>query len=81
MSVQFKTLASSLGCNTVPIAVEFHLSMISERYHDLLRRLANKLFIEHPAVPLFLIIGYANLAMSQTVGTESFTPEILAFGA
>ena len=81
MSVQCKTLASSLGCNLVPIAVEAHWSLIAERYHDLLRRIANKLTVDHPSALLHLIVDYANLAMSHTVGPERHTPAILAFGA
>lgn len=64
LSVQFKTLASSLGCNHVPIAVEAHWSLITERCHDPLRRISNKLIVEHPAAPLQLLLDYANLAMS-----------------
>lgn len=45
------------------------------------RRIPNKLFIDHPSAPLNLIIDYANLAMSHTVGPEGFTPAILSFGA
>lgn len=81
LSVQFKTLASTLGCTLVPIAVEAHWSLIAERYHDPLRRIANKLIVDHPSAPLPLIIDYANLAMSHTIGPEGFTPAILAFGA
>ena len=81
LSVQFKTLANSLGCNLVPIAVEAHWSLIAERHHDPLRRIVNKLIVDHPAAPLPLIIDYANLAMYHTVGPEGFTPAILAFGA
>ena len=79
--MQFQTLANSLGCNLVPIAVEAHWSLIAERYNDPLRRIVNKLIVDHPAAPLPLIIDYANLAMSDTVGPEGFTPAILAFGA
>lgn len=81
LSVQFKTLANSLGCNLVPIAVEAHWSLIAERYHDPLRRISMNLITDHPAAPLQLIIDYANLAMSHTIGPEGFTPAILAFGA
>lgn len=81
LSTQFTTLANVLGCNIVPIAVEAHWSLIAERYHDPLRRIVNKLIIDHPAAPLSLIVDYANLAMSHTVGPEGFTPAILAFGA
>lgn len=81
LSVQFKTLAASLGCNLVPIAAESHWPLIAKRYHDPLRRIAKKLSIDHPSAPLHLIIDYSNLAMSHTVGPEGFTPAILAFGA
>lgn len=81
LSVQFKTLANSLGCNLVPIAVEAHWSLIAERYHDPIRRITRKLVLDHPAAPLDLIVDYANLAMSHTIGPEGFTPAILAFGA
>lgn len=81
LSVQFKTLANSLGCNIVPIAVEAHWSLIAERYHDPLRRISRKLIVDHPAAPMELIVDYANLAMSHTIGPEGFTPAILAFGA
>jgi len=70
-----------LGYNLVPIAVEAHWSLIAERYHDPLRRIANKLILDHPAAPLSLIIDYANLSMSHTIGPDGFTPAILAFGA
>lgn len=81
LSTQFTTLANVLGCNIVPIAVEAHWSLIAERYHDPLRRIVNKLILDHPTAPLNLIVDYANLAMSHTVGPEGFTPAILAFGA
>lgn len=80
-SVQFRTLANSLGCKLVPIAVEAHWSLIAELHHDPLRRIAKKLIVDHPAAPLGLIIDYANLAMSHKIGPEGFTPAILAFGA
>ena len=80
-SVQFKTLANSLGCNLVPIAVEARWSLIAERYHDPMRRISKKLMIDHRAAPLCLIIDYATLAMSHTIGPEGFTPAMLAFGA
>ena len=81
LSTQFTALANSLGCNLIPIAVEAHWSLIAERCHDPLRRIANKLIIDHPSALLSLIIDYANLAMSHTIGPEGFTPAILAFGA
>lgn len=81
LSTQFTTLANVLGCNIVSIAVEAHWSLIAERYHDPLRRVVNKLFLDHPAAPLNLIVYYANLAISHTIGPEGFTPAILAFGA
>lgn len=81
LSIQFTALVNSLGCNLIPIAVEAHWSLIAERYHDPLRRIAKKLMLDHPAAPLSLILDYANLAMSHTVGPEGFTPAILEFGA
>lgn len=81
LSVQFATLENALGCGIIPIAVEAHLSLIAEWYHDPLRPIANKLIVEHSAAPLQLIIDYVNLAMSHTVGPEGFLPAILAFGA
>lgn len=42
MSVQFKDLASSLGCNLITISVEVHWSLISETYHDPLRHISKK---------------------------------------
>lgn len=81
MSDQFKTFASSLGCNLVLIAVEAHWSLIAERYRGSLRRIAQKLVVDHPAAPLAVIADYANLAMSHRVEIEGCTPAILAFGA
>lgn len=81
LCVQFRTLAPTLECTLVPIAVEAHWSLIAERYHDPLRRIANKLIVDHPSAPLSLIIDYANLAMSHTIGPEGITLAILAFGA
>lgn len=81
LSVKFKSLASSLGCHLMPIAVEAHWSLIAERYHDPLRRIANKLSVDYPTAPLYLILDYANLAMSHNIDPGGFTPPILAFGA
>ena len=52
LSVQFKTLANSLGCNLTPIAVEAHWSLIAERYHDTIRRITKKLVLDQPAASL-----------------------------
>lgn len=81
LSAQFTALANSFGCNLIPIAVEAHWSLIAERYHDPLRRIVNKLLIDHPTATFSLIIDYANLAMSHTIGPEGFTPAILSIGA
>lgn len=79
LSTQFNSLANSLGCNLIPVAVEAHWSLIAERYHDPLHRITQKLILDHPSAPLDLVLDYANLAMSHTVGPEGFTPAILAF--
>lgn len=81
LSTQFQALANSLGCNLVPVAVEAHWSLIAERYHNQLLRITQKLILDHPTAPLALILDYANLAMSHSIGPEGFTPAILAFGA
>lgn len=81
LSAEFKECLESLGCKVIPIAVEAHWSLICERYHDPLRRIVQKLRAEHPEAPLDLLVDYANMAMSHTVGPEGFTPAILAFGA
>lgn len=78
MLVQIKTLTSSLGCIIIFSAVEAHWSSITERYHDPVRRNANKLFIDQPKAPLELLIDYVNLAISHTTGLKVFTPTILA---
>ena len=80
LSVQLKTLANSLGCNLVPIAVEAHWSLIAKRYHDPLQRIVQKRITDYPAAPFSLIADYANMAMSHTLGPEGFTAAILAFG-
>lgn len=81
LSVQFSTLANSLECNLVKIAVEAHWPLMTERYHDPLRRITKKLMLDHPHAPLSLILDYENLVMSHTTGPEGFTPAILAFDA
>lgn len=81
LSVQFKKLAYSLSCNLAPIAVEAHWSFIGEQYHDLLRRIENKLAVDHPLAPLPLLVDYANTALSHTIGLNRFTRATLAFGA
>lgn len=81
LSTQFTALDNYLGCNLISRAVEAHWSLLAERYHDPLRRIGNELIIDHPSAPLSLIIDYSNLALSQTTGSEGFTPAILAFGA
>lgn len=81
LSKQFKYLASSLGCNLIPIAVEAHWSLIAERYHAPLRRIIEKCTIDHPGAPLELVVDYANMAMSHTIGPEGFNPVTSAFGA
>lgn len=72
LSVQFKTLASFLGCIVIAIAVENHWSFIAKRYHDPMRRISNKLSVENQSAPLHLIVDYANLTSSHIVGPESF---------
>lgn len=79
-STQFKSLANMLAYNLIPIDVELHWSLIAERCHDPLRRIANELFTGHPHAPLSLIIDHANLAVSHTRSPEVFTTAILAFG-
>lgn len=54
LSTQFISLANSLGCNLIPIVVEANLSLITERYHDPLMRIINKLLLDYPAAPLSL---------------------------
>lgn len=81
LCVQFKTLANSLGCNLISIAVEAHWSLIAERHHDPLRRITRKLILDHSAAPFDLVVDNGNLAMSHTIGPEGFTPAILAFDA
>lgn len=54
---------------------------MAERYHDPLLRITQKLRVEHPNAPLFLILDFTNLAMSHADGPEGVTPTILAFGA
>lgn len=81
LSAHFNALANSLGCNIILIAVDAHWSLIAERYYDHLRRIVDKLIVGHPTAPLSLIVDYANLAMSLTVGIEGLAPTILAFGA
>lgn len=54
--------------------------MIAERYHDPLRRIKQKLIIDHPSAPLDLVLDYDNLAMSHTIGPEGFTAAVVAFG-
>lgn len=81
LSTQFTALDNYLGCNLISRAVEAHWSLLAERYHDPLRRIGNELIIDHPSAPLSLIIDYSNLALSQTTGSEGFTPAILTFGA
>lgn len=51
-SVQFKTMASSLECNLIPIAVEACLSLVAKRYHDPLGRISNKHLVDHPKASL-----------------------------
>lgn len=81
-SFQFHALKCALGCKEFPVAVEsVHWSLIAERYPKLLRRISHKIITEHPTAPLYLIIDYANLAMSHMIGSEWFTLNILAFGA
>lgn len=80
LSTHFTTLATVFGFKIFPIAVEAHWSLIAERYHDPLRLIVNKLIFDHPAAPLNLVVDYANLALSHTVGLEGFKPGILAFG-
>lgn len=79
LSAHLNSLANSLGCNLIPIAVEAHLSLIAERYDDPLKIIVDKLMIDNPTALLSLIVDYANLPMSYTVGPEGFTPAIIAF--
>lgn len=81
LSTQFTSLANSLGCNLISVAVNDHWSLIAKRYHDPLRRITENLILDRAAAPLSLVLNYANLAMSHTIGPEGFTPAILALGA
>lgn len=80
LSIQFNTLATSVGCNLIPVVVEAHLSTLAERYHDQLRPIANNVSIGQPSAPVNLVTDYTNLAMSPKIGPEGCTPVILAFG-
>lgn len=80
LSVQFTSLVNALEFNLVPVSVEADWSLIAKQYYDLLRRITQKLRVEHPTPPLSLITDYSNLAMSHTFGPEGFTPAIRAFG-
>lgn len=55
LSTQLTTLAYVLECKVVPVAVEAHWTLIAERYYDALRRIVNKLIVDHPAASLSLI--------------------------
>lgn len=65
----------------MPIAVEVHWSLIDERYHDPLRRIANKLAVDSSFVPLPHLRNSTNMVLPHTIGSEGFTPAILAFGS
>lgn len=80
LSAQFK-ISASLGCSLVHVSLEAHWSLIAERYHVPLRRIAKRLSFDHQSAPLSLILDYADLAMPHKIGPEVFTPVILAFGA
>ncbi len=77
----FVMLSNALGSNIVPVAVEAHWSLIAERYHDPFRRVVRKLQVDCPDLRLDILVDYANLVMSHTMGPEGFSPALLAFGA
>lgn len=70
-----------MGCNILPISVEAHWSLISELYNGPIISVTKTLLVDHHQAPLSLVIDYAILAMSHTVGPKGFNPVILAFGA
>lgn len=78
--MQFSALYNLLGCNRIPITVKSHGSLIAERFHDPLRRITQKLRVDHPHAPLSLISDHTSLAMSHKLRPEGCTPAILIFG-
>lgn len=77
----FVILCNSLGSKIKPVYVEAHWSLVVERYHEPLRRVVRKLKTDRPSVPLHILVDYANIVISHTMGPEGFTPALLAFGA
>lgn len=55
--------------------------IIAERHHESMRKIANKLTVDHLSALLHLNVEYAELAVSNTFGPEGFKTAILAFGA
>lgn len=78
--VHLNALASVFWCKVSPVAIEYHWSLIAERYHEPLRLISHKRVTKHPAAPRFLNIDYVNLEMLHTIKYGEFTLTILAFG-
>lgn len=61
-------------------AVETHWSFFAKSCHEVLQRVENELSVDYPSAALTLLIDYANLATSHTMGPDGFTSAILALG-
>lgn len=62
----------------VPIAAQIHFALITERYHDPLRCVLNKLITYHPTAMLHFILHFTSLPMSHIVGPEAYRTAIFA---
>lgn len=80
-SVYFKAAASALECNLILVPIEGHWSFIVERYHDQLKTIMKNLQTIYPDVPLQIMVDYANMTISHTIGPEGHKAAIFTFGA
>lgn len=81
LSGYFKTILKALGGSLITVPDKAHWSLIAEHHREPLRCIMKNLRATFSIVSFDIIIDNADMAMSQIVGSESYTPRFIAFGA